>query len=187
MTTLARRVVHQHGFLVALVAGLVVAAVRLLQAVLGGVVGQLGSLGAAGPPPGFRWAGLAEQFGTVELPLSIGVIVALWFIAPIGPDLHVVHVVTRSVLAAGVGAVLVLLTLVLRSALLLVTTGLMGQLRFGQIAGEQLLWSFGYAIATAGSQFLDVSPLVILVGVLLRIWLERHPSKHEIVGVVDTA
>jgi hypothetical protein len=34
---------------------------------------------------------------------------------------------------------------------------------------------------------LSVAPLVILVGVLLRLWLERHPSEHEIVGIVDTA
>ena len=32
-----------------------------------------------------------------------------------------------------------------------------------------------------------IAPLVILVGVLLRMWLERHPSEFEIVGIVDTA
>jgi hypothetical protein len=187
MTTLAHRVVRQHGFLVALASGLVVLAVSLVQNVLGGLVAQVTFLGSGAPQQWQWWAGYAVQFGTVAVPLSIGVVLSLWFIAPIGPDLHVMHVITRSILATGVGAVLVLLTTMVTSAASQITTGLLGQIRLGQIAGDHLSQSLGFAIATAGQQFLTVAPLVILVGVLLRMWLERHPSEHEIVGIVDTA
>lgn len=187
MTTLVHRVVRQHGFLVALASGLVVLAVTLLQNLLGGLIAQLDFLGSGAPQPWQWWAGYAIQFGTVALPLSIGVVLSLWFIAPVGPELHVVHIITRSLLASGVGAVLVLLTLMVTSAVSLVTTGLVGQIRLGDIMGEQLLPSFGHSIATAGQQFVAVAPLVILVGVLLRMWLERHPSEHDIAGIVDTA
>ncbi|MES2092256.1 MAG: hypothetical protein V4531_00360 [Actinomycetota bacterium] len=187
MTALAHRVVRQHGFLVALAAGLLVLAVSIVQNVLGGFVSQAGYLGIGAPQQWQWWAGYAVQFGTVAVPLSIGVVLSLWFVAPIGPDLHVMHVITRSVLATGVGAVLVFLAIMATSTASLITTGLLGQIRFGQIAGDQWLQHFGSALASAGEQFLTVAPLVILVGVLLRMWLEQHPSEHEIVGIVDAA
>ncbi|MHC5795865.1 hypothetical protein ACVXZ4_06865 [Lacisediminihabitans sp. FW035] len=187
MTTLARRVVRQHGFLVALASGLVVLAVSLVQNVLNALIGQLSFLGSGDVPAWQWWASYATQFATAAVPLAVGVVLGFWFIAPIGPDLHVVHVFTRSLLATAVGAVLVFLTVLVTSATVLFTNGMMGQIRLGQIAGERLLQSLGISLATAGQQFLAVAPLVVLVGVLLRMWLERHPSEHEIVGIVDTA
>ena len=50
MTTLAHRVVRQHGFLVALASGLVVLAVSLVQNALNAAIGQLSFLGASGVP-----------------------------------------------------------------------------------------------------------------------------------------
>ena len=50
MTTLAHRVVPQHGFLVALASGLVVFAVSLVQNVLNAAIGQLSFLDASGVP-----------------------------------------------------------------------------------------------------------------------------------------
>jgi hypothetical protein len=187
MTTLAHRVVRQHGVLVALASGLVVLAVSLVQNVLNALITQLTFLGLSDVPAWQWWAGYATQFATIAVPLAMGVFLSFWFVAPIGPDLHVVHVVTRSILATGAGAVIVFLTLMVTSTASLVTTGLLGQIRLGQIAGDHILNSLGFALATAGQQFLTVAPLVILVGVLLRMWLERHPSEHEIVGIVDTA
>ncbi len=187
MTTLANRIARQHGFLVAMVSGLVVLAVSMVQSLLGGLIGLVGSFEAGGSQQWQWWPGYALQFGTVAIPFSIGVILSFWFIAPIGPDLHVVHVITRSVLASGVGAVLVFLTLLATSTVSLITTGLLGQIRFDEIAGDQWLHAVGSALATGGERFLTVAPLVILVGVLLRTWLERHPSEHGIVGIVDTA
>lgn len=187
MTSLAHRVVRQHGFLVALVSALVVLAVSLIQNVLNALIGQLTFLGSSDVPAWQWWAGYATQFATVAVPLSVGVFLSFWFIAPIGPELHVVHVITRSVLAAAVGGILIFVVMLATNGFSLVTNGLMGQIRLPADAGERVLQALGFSAATAGQQFLSVAPLVILVGVLLRLWLERHPSEHEIVGIVDTA
>jgi hypothetical protein len=189
MTSLAKRVVRQHGFLVALVSAATVLAVRVLQGVLGSLLGQFSSLVLDG---GSRrnipwWTFYGGQLAVVSVPFSVGILLSLWFIAPIGPQLHVVHVVTRSLLAAATGAVLVFVTGVVTTVVSLVTTGLLGQIRFSVIAWESILQSWGMAFGSAGNEFLASMPLVILVGVLLRMWLERHPSEHDIAGIVDTA
>ena len=187
MTTLARRVVRQHGFLVALASGLVVLAVSLVQNVLNAVIGQLSLLGASGPSAGQWWAGYATQFASIAVPLALGVVLSFWFIAPIGPDLHIAHVITRAALAAAVGSVLVFLVNLATTGISLVTNGLMGQIRLTADAGDNFLRALGFSAVIAGGQLVTVAPLVILVGVLLRIWLKRHPSDHEIMGIVDTA
>jgi hypothetical protein len=187
MTALAHRVVRQHGFLVALASGLVVLAVSLVQNVLNAVITQLTFLGSSDVPAWQWWAGYATQFATSAVPLAIGVFLSVWFIAPIGPDLHIAHVITRSVLAAAVGGALVFVVSVVTNGFSLVTNGLMGQIRIPVVEGDQFLQALGFSASIAGGQFVMVTPLVILVGVLLRMWLERHPSEHEIVGIVDTA
>lgn len=187
MTTLAHRIVRQHGFLVALVSGLVVLAVSLVQNVLNAVITQLTFLGSSNVPAWQWWAGYATQFVTIAVPLVVGVVLSLWFIAPIGPDLHIAHVITRSVLATAVGGALIFAVNLSTNGFSLVTNGLMGQIRIPASAGEQFLQALGYSASIAGGQFLTVAPLVILVGVLARMWLERHPSEHEIVGIVDAA
>ncbi len=187
MTTLAHRVVRQRGFLVALASGLVVLAVNLVQNVLNAVIGQLSFLGTSGVPAWQWWAGYATQFASIAVPLALGVVLSFWFIAPIGPDLHIAHVVTRAALAAAVGSGLVFLVNLVTTGISLVTNGLMGQIRLTADAGDQFLRALGFSAVIAGGQLVTVAPLVILVGVLLRMWLERHPSEFEIVGIVDTA
>jgi hypothetical protein len=187
MTSLAHRVVRQHGFLVALVAASVVLGVLVVQSVLQFLLVQLSFAGSANTADSGWWAGYAGQFAVDAVPFAIGVLLGLWFIAPIGPQLHVAHVVTRSLLAAATGAVLVFLTAVVTNLVTLVSSGLMGQIQFGAIAGDSILQSLRVGFGSAGSEFLQSTPLVILVGVLLRMWLERHPSEHEITGIVDTA
>jgi hypothetical protein len=187
MTALAHRVVRQHGFIVALVAASVVLAVLVVQNVLGFLLGQLSTIGSGSEQSPLWWTLYAGQFALVAVPFGVGILLGFWFIAPIGPQLHVAHVVTRSVLAAATGAVLVFVTMVVTGLVSLVTSGLMGQIRFSVIDGDSALQSLLTALGTAGSEFLAATPLVILVGVLLRMWLERHPSEHDIAGIVDTA
>lgn len=187
MTSLAHRVVRQHGFLVALVAASVVLGVLVVQNVLQFLLVEVSFAGARTGPGGQWWASYAGQFALDALPFAIGVLIALWFIAPIGPQLHVAHVVTRSLLAAATGTVLVFLTAVLTTLVSLVSGSLMGQIQFGAIAGDAIVQSLRLGLSSAGTEFVQSTPLVILVGVLLRMWLERHPSEHEITGIVDTA
>ena len=187
MTTLAHRIVRQHGFLVALASGLVVLAVSLVQNVANAVIGQLSFLGTGGVPAWQWWAGYATQFATIAVPLALGVVFSFWFIAPIGSNLHIAHVISRAALAAAVGSVLVFLVNLATLGIPLVANGLMGQIRLTADAGDQFLQALGLSAAIAGGQLVTVAPLVILVGVLLRLWLEQHPSEYEIMGIVDTA
>ena len=187
MSTLAHRVVRQHGFLVALASGLVVLAVSLVQNVLNALIGQLSFLGTSEAPAWQWWAGYATQFSSIAVPLALGVVLSFWFIAPIGPDLHIAHVITRAALGAVVGSVLVFLVNLATTGISLVTNGLMGQIRLTADAGDKFLQALGFSAAIAGGQLVTIAPLVILVGVLLRMWLARHPSEYEIMGIVDTA
>ena len=114
-------------------------------------------------------------------------VLSFWFIAPIGPDLHIAHVITRAALGAVVGSVLVFLVNLATTGISLVTNGLMGQIRLTADAGDKFLQALGFSAAIAGGQLVTIAPLVILVGVLLRMWLARHPSEYEIMGIVDTA
>ena len=187
MTTLAHRVVRQRGFLVALASGLLVLAVSIIQSALNAVIAQLSFLGISGVPALQWWAGYATQFASTAVPLVLGVVLSFWFIAPIGPDLHIAHVITRAALAAGVGSALVFLVHLVTTGISVVTNGLMGQIRLTADAGDQFLQALGFSAAIAGGQLVTVAPLVILVGVLLQMWLARHPSEYEIRGIVDTA
>ena len=144
MTTLAHRVVRQRGFLVALASGLVVLAVNLVQNVLNAVIGQLSFLGTSGVPAWQWWAGYAAQFASIAVPLALGVVLSFWFIAPIGPDLHIAHVVTRAALAAAVGSGLVFLVNLVTTGISLVTNGLMGQIRLTADAGDKFLQALGW-------------------------------------------
>ena len=187
MNTLAHRVLRQHGFLVALASGLLVLAVSIVQSALNAAIGQLCFLGTSGVPASQWWAGYATQFAFTAVPLALGVVLSFWFIAPIGPDLHIAHVITRAALAAAVGSVLVFLVNLATSGISVVTNGLMGQIRLTANAGDQLLQALGFSATIAAEQLVTVAPLVILAGVLLRMWLARHPSEYAIRGIVDTA
>ena len=186
MTTLAHRIARQRGFLMALASGLVVLVVSLVQSILNAVIGQLSFLGTSGVPAWQWWAGYAAQFASIAVPLALGVILSFWLIAPIGPDLHIVTVITRAALAAAAGSVLIFLVNLATTAISLVTNGLMGQIRLTADAGDHLLQSLGFSATIAGGQLVTVAPLVILVGVLLRLWLARHPTEHETRGIGDT-
>jgi hypothetical protein len=71
-------------------------------------------------------------------------------VAPIGAELHIARVVTRSVLAAARGGALVFVAILATYGLSLVTNGLMGQIRIPADAGEQFLQALGTSAATAG-------------------------------------
>jgi hypothetical protein len=79
----------------------------------------------------------------VSVPFAVGVVLYMWFIAPIGP--------TCRLPSGAVGA------------------------------------GVDNSTATTGGQCETLVPGVILRGLSLRIWPERHPSEQEIVGIVDTA
>ena len=191
MTTLAHRIVRQRGFVLAAVTAAVVFTVLLLQNVLGSVLGTLILLMNGAPvadyAEGIRLSFLLHAAGAI-LPFSVGMLLSLWFIAPVAAELRLFHVITRSVLAAVIGAVFAI-----------IVTSLLGFI--GSIGFEGALFansfprasfdgnSAVFAIASGlqlGVQYIvSATPLVILSGVLLWIWLTRHPTEHSVSGMLD--
>ncbi len=187
MSYIAHRVVRQHGFLVAFVCAAVVLAVLVVQTLVGFLISELSNLGSG---PNYSvpwWSYYAPQLGTVLLPFAVGVLLSLWFIAPVAAELHVAHVITRSVLAAAVGGVLAVLVTIVASLIGLLSGGLMANLLATRFSGETMLSILGSAVGAGGQEFVSSTPVVILAGILLWIWLERHPSKHPVSGIVDQA
>ena len=187
MTPLTHRLASKHGFFVALVSGLVVLAVTLVQASLTTLFAQLTYVSTEGTDQWLWWAGSALHFGTLAVPMAVGVFLMFWFVTPIGPDLRIAQVITRSIFAAAAGGALVLVVYLVTNGFSLVANGLMGQIRITTDEGEQFLQALGYSASMGSGQFLSVAPLVILVGFLVRMWLERHPFEQESVGSLDPA
>jgi hypothetical protein len=189
MSYIAQRVIRQHGFLVALVTAASVFVATAVQNALSTLVAQFDYLSGG---DAVAWIGdvvgrLGESlFGSLTwaayLPFGIGILASLWFVAPIAPQLRLGHVITRSLLAAAIGAVLIFPVEVIVSVAKSVS-GSPGNL------GDPALWlkQLRFGATTAIGQFIALAPLVILAGVLLWLWLERHPSKHDVSGIVDQA
>jgi hypothetical protein len=123
------------------------------------------------------------------LPFAIGVFLCLWLLAPIAAELHIAHVITRSLLAVAAGALVVFLIQLLES--LFRNYDKSAGLTFGWAQGffttvtSNADWAFSNALFTALSTAISLIPLTILAGVLLWVWLRAHPAKHEVVGFID--
>jgi hypothetical protein len=183
MAGTAARVLRKRGALPAALTALGVGVVLVVTQVLQVLVTWIGrdpatTLGVFGS--------LQLNFFVSILPVIVGVFLSLWIIAPIAPELRLGHVITRAILAAGIGCALTFLVAVLLSV----------AVQFGQavpnaFAGsitvdargifEGIIRSFGSALA----QFIGLIPLVVLAGILEWLWLEQHPRQHEVSGLVD--
>jgi hypothetical protein len=135
-------------------------------------VGQTGSADTVG----VLWARQLGQALAGRVPIAFGVFIAFWQIAPIAPVLRLAHVVTRALLAATIGAVLLWLLSFLWFGLLSVTLG-GGFFGLGELALGLLFSSL--------STLVTLIPVVVLGAVLLWGWLQRHPPKQAVKGTLD--
>ena len=189
-SSLATRVIHQRGFLVALVTGASVLAALVAQAFLIDLFGFVGVLASG---QGFDGSGgwplaVLGQAAVTYLPFAIGVFLSLWLIAPVASDLRLFHVLTRSLLAAGIGAVLAIIVSVVAA--------LFGAFSYSAAFSSNVFGNVGYDLSGALSRmgfalgngltlFATGLPIVVLACVLLWIWLERHPRGHSVSGFLD--
>ncbi len=137
--------------------------------------------------------GLFPSFllGTVlgVLPFVIGVFLSLWLLAPVAAELHIAHVITRSLLAAACGAVIVFVVTLLESLFSHydVSSGQVFGWAFGLFStvSASAGWAFSNALFGALNLAISLAPITILACVLLWIWLRAHPAKHPVAGLID--
>jgi hypothetical protein len=108
------------------------------------------------------------------LPVTLGVFLALWAIAPISHELTLRFVLTRAVLASACGVILVMIVQIAGAVLTL----------FGGSVTAFVQRVFD-ALSTGASAFVSTTPLVLLACVLLWLWLRDHPRDYEVAGLVD--
>lgn len=122
-----------------------------------------------------------------SLPFAIGVFVAFWQFAPVSPQLRMAHVVTRSLLAAVIGAVATLLLGFLVAAVAnLAQTDPALVLNGGLDAfAANLADAWRSVLPGAINILLDGLIVVPLAALLLWGWLQSHPPKTAPRGALD--
>jgi hypothetical protein len=181
-----RAILRRRGALVAVVTSLGLYALFLVQGLLQALVWQLISTEATSTA-NYLSVALTSALMT-SLPFVIGVFLSLWLIAPIGADLHIMHVVMRSGLAAGVGATVVFVVtaiIAVFSRIALAGTLFGNSFPSPSYDANSLPQELGYLLEGALSGFIAQAPVVVLAGVFLWIWLRQHPVRHAVAGLVD--
>jgi hypothetical protein len=142
-----------------------------------------------GPPAEQVALALASTGGLIisyYLPFCLGVFASLWLAAPVVAELSLASVVRRASLAAGIGALLLLLvrTVHFSSDAFSGVGSFVGN-SFPTLPLDRVVQELGYSFTAALGTFLQLLPLVILLSVFVWMWLARHPSRHAV--SVDTA
>lgn len=163
--------------LAAIVGAVVVAYVIAQQFV--SVVGYLGGL-----PVGQVTGMLISTGGliaTYYLPFAVGVFASLWLVAPLAADLTLAGVVKRSLLAAGIGAALVVVirTMMFSADSFAGIGSFMGN-SFPALPVDRVVQEAGFALQGGVNIFLTLAPLVMLTVIFLWMRLAKHPSRHAV-------
>ena len=204
MSAQLARLAKKRGRLPALVTALSLGLLLALQQFLNNGVSYLRLLGYPAPESGAESSAYVQNVAytfhpTVEqllffiLPLTLGVFLALWLIAPISDELTTRFVLTRAGLASAGG---VLLTIVIR-----IVKGLVESIGATtsspwteptqspppsegvnfQVFGQNSLDAISYGVGT----FIFFTPIVMLAGMLLWLWLRDHPREYAVAGLID--
>jgi len=129
------------------------------------------------------WFGQLVNSLTGPLPFAVGVTLCLWQVAPIAPALRLAHVVTRSLLAAVLGALLMWIVIWVAQLIGDVTAfapEFQGGILFGKLGPDAIEALFRALSITAG-----YLPVTVLAGILLWGWLQRHPLDKPVHGTLD--
>lgn len=174
----------------ALLAGLGVYVVLVLQSILGTIVFVVTDR-AYGQDPGTYLglilpASLPVTLGG-PIPFAIGVFLAFWQIAPVAPQLRMAHVVTRALLAAVVGAVATLVLGFIVGAIANVAStdpALLAGTDFGRVVSN-ILEALRPALSAGLSILIQGLVVVPLAALLLWGRLQTHPPKTAPAGALD--
>lgn len=117
----------------------------------------------------------------VYLPFAIGFFLSLWLVAPMAEELRIGHVITRAILATGIGATLVFVV----GSVLGIIASLSGLPIIPSQGEAPIPQQLGYALYSALSLLITLLPLGVLAGVLLWHWRRTHPVDYAIEGLID--
>lgn len=184
-----KRIARTRGAAAALVtaAGLAVFAVVLQT--LSALISFLGAAGSSGLSfdVGASIVSTLVAGLLTFLVFALGYFCSLWFIGPISERLGIAHVITRSVLAVGVGSSL---WLVIGGVVALVTTvsfggGLLGFAFPGLVGLADVPFALLQVLQSALQLFLQLLAPGVLAGILLWRWRTAHPPEYHVEGLVD--
>lgn len=183
------RVPYRSRAVVAGLAALAVAAFLFVQDLIGAASSTLVGFSlddVASGYFGFMWQQVVGFGLLLVLAFAGGVFLSLWLLAPATPALTVRQALLRGLLAAGIGAGVVL---VVSFGL-----GMIGPMSgAGSLFGNAFPWpGLGSTVQAATMAFqtgigalVRQAPVVMLVVVLAWLWLQKHPSQHA--DPADTA
>ncbi len=132
---------------------------------------------------GSVWSNQLVSSLTGPLPFAVGVFLCFWQVAPIAPVLRLAHVVTRSILAALLGAAVMWLVFLVSQVILDISKAPFSFHAvnvFGQLGPDALAALFHALAVTTG-----YLPVAALAGILLWGWLQRHPLGKPVSGALD--
>jgi hypothetical protein len=123
------------------------------------------------------WSAQLSNSLTGPLPFAVGVFLCIWQVAPIAPVLRLAHVVTRSILAALLGAAVIWLVIFVSVVIIDISQSSFVGGELGPDAAGALFQALGIAVGYL--------PVAVLAGILLWGWLQRHPLGTPVGGALD--
>ncbi len=188
MSIPVKRMLRTRGALAAAVTALSVGLAILLGAILvgfirfldPGVVDSVTYTASYLKLPVLVAIGPAGMVLTSLLPFTVGYFLGLWVIAPITEQLRIGHVLTRAVLATGVGATLWFVVSSIVGVAIVLSQSATALPAFDLIPVQ-----VGYSLQQALTGLIVLLPLGVLGGVLLWVRRTAKPSDHHIEGLID--
>ena len=190
MAISVKQLVRRHGALVSAVTALWVTLAVVLLRLAGGAhpLAVYPALASAPRPPPYPFLAALAAAALGAVPFGIGFFLSLWLVAPIAEELRVGHVITRAVLATGIGATVAFIVYAVFALLGALTfTGALFANSFPVPAFDGATAAGALADALTGAllTLVKLLPLGVLAGVLLWLWRKDHPPRHPLSGFID--
>jgi len=186
-----KQLLRRRGALVAGITSLALGAFLVVQSALFALISFLAYSPANGGLQGPQFSPLSSVLYDAvitTLPFVVGFFLSLWLVGPISEELHLQHVITRSVLAAGIGCTLIF---VVHSVVYILRAVTYSGAIFGNsfptpgLDPGSIPAVLGQSLAGALGYLLTLIPLGVLAGILLWEWRKDHPSRFHVEGIID--
>jgi len=188
-----KRMLRRHGALVSAVTALSVTALLFVQRIISTLISWVAIVPYLSSEQGPY---VLSPFGpslwpnaVLALAFGLGFFVSLWLVAPIAEELRIGHVITRAVLATGVGSTVVFIVFAVLGMVgaFSPSGGSLAGFEFPwpQFSGDSAVVGLGRALETGLQTLVGMLPLGVLAGVLLWLWRKDHPPKHPLAGYID--